>query len=116
MSPPDIARATGHSLEAVDNYLGTYGRIKVLLRKGFDVATICQVTGKAPRTIAQYLVIIENYHQELLNKENQKWLVTRRKKVQAARPLPKESMTPIVTALIKSQSSSKSSRKRGPKK
>jgi hypothetical protein len=26
MSPPDIARATGHGLAAVDNYLGTYQR------------------------------------------------------------------------------------------
>jgi hypothetical protein len=116
MSPPEIARATGHSLDAVDKYLGTYGRIKVLLRKGFDVATICQVTGKAPRTVAQYLVVIENYHPDLLSNENRKWLVTRRKKVQAVRPLPKGSITPMATALKKSQSSSKSSRKREPKK
>jgi len=40
MSPPDIARATGHTLAAVDNYLGTYDRVKVLLRRGFDVETI----------------------------------------------------------------------------
>ncbi len=67
MSPPDIARATGHTLAAVDNYLGTYERIKVLLRRGFDVETIGQVTGKAARTIAQYLVIIGSYHPDLLN-------------------------------------------------
>jgi hypothetical protein len=67
MSPPDIARATGHTLAAVDNYLGTYERIKVLLRRGFDVETIGQVTGKAARTIAQYLVIVECYHPDLVN-------------------------------------------------
>ncbi len=67
MSPPDIARATGHTLAAVDNYLGTYERIKVLLRRGFDVETIGHVTGKAARTIAQYLVIIGSYHPDLVN-------------------------------------------------
>ena len=88
MSPPDIARATGHSLEAVDNYLDMYGRIKVLLRRSFDVETICQVTGKAPRTIAQYLVIIECYHPKLLKKKHRDWLAARRKKVQHAESLP----------------------------
>jgi len=61
MSPPDIARATSHNLGSVDKYLGTYGRIKVLLRKGFDAQAICQVTGKGPRTVAQYLEIVDLY-------------------------------------------------------
>ena len=80
MSPPDIARTTGHTLGAVDNYLGAYDRIKVLLRKGFDVTTICQVTGKALRTVAQYLVIVEHYHPELLGDSHRNWLAQRRKK------------------------------------
>jgi Protein of unknown function (DUF1670) len=80
MSPPDIARATGHGLAAVDNYLGTYDRIKVLLRKGFDVPTICQVTGKAARTVAQYLVIVEQFHPELLTQSQRAWMNARRKK------------------------------------
>jgi len=80
MSPPDIARATGHTLQAVDNYLGTYDRIKVLLRRGFDVETISHVTGKAARTIAQYLVIVECYHPDLLQDSHRQWLVDRRKK------------------------------------
>ncbi|MGH2667732.1 MAG: DUF1670 domain-containing protein, partial [bacterium] len=66
MSPPDIARATGHGLAAVDNYLGTYDRIKVLLKRGFDTPTICQVTGRAARTVAEYLVIVERFHPQLL--------------------------------------------------
>jgi hypothetical protein len=111
MSPPDIARATGHSLDAVDNYLGTYGRIKVLLRKGFDVETICQVTGKAPRTVAQYLVIVENYHSKLLKRAHREWLAARRKKSKATRLLPKESATPIIEAL-----DGKRSRKKRPGK
>jgi len=79
MSPPDIARATGHTLQAVDNYLGTYERIKVLLLRGFDVPTISQVTGKALRTIAQYLVIVECYQPDLLQASHKQWMVDRRK-------------------------------------
>ena len=80
MSPPDIARATGHTLAAVDNYLGAYERVKVLLRKGFDVPTICQVTGKAARTIAQYLVIAEQFHPDLIGPEHRDWLTARRRR------------------------------------
>jgi len=86
MSPPDIARATGHTLAAVDNYLGTYDRIKVLLRKGFDVPTICQVTGKAIRTVAQYLAIVEQFHPELLDAAQRAWMDARRKKNGARLP------------------------------
>jgi hypothetical protein len=111
MSPPDIARATSHGLDAVDNYLGTYGRIKVLLRKGFDVETICQVTGKAPRTVAQYLVIVETYHPTLLKKAHRDWLVKRRNKIGATRPLPAESMEPVMDALDDKRSRKKKSGK-----
>lgn len=86
MSPPDIARATGHTLAAVDNYLGTYDRIKVLLRKGLDVPTICQVTGKAARTVAEYLVIVECYHPGLMDEKHREWLAQRRKKNYPALP------------------------------
>jgi hypothetical protein len=104
MSPPDIARATGHSLGSVDKYLGTYGRIKALLRKGFDAATICQVTGKGPRTVAQYLEIVDLYHAEHLSKEHRRWLARRRKKVRGVRYLPAESVDPMITALKKGES------------
>lgn len=99
MSPPDIARATGHSLEAVDNYLGVYDRIKVLLRKRMDVPTICQVTGKAPRTVAQYLVIVERFHPKLLNAGHLDWLIARRKKIGRASKLPAESVAPMLKTL-----------------
>jgi hypothetical protein len=105
MSPPDIARATGHTLAAVDNYLGVYDRIKVLLRKGLDVPTICQVTGRAARTVAQYLVIIEQFHPQLLRKTHREWLVERRKKShQAMLPSPAE-MAPMTKSLEKGGSS-----------
>jgi hypothetical protein len=101
MSPPDIARATGHTLGAVDNYLGTYERIKVLLRKGFDVPTICQVTGKAVRTVTHYLVIVELFHPDLLNREHREWMAARRKKVHRREFVPSETMTPMVRSLEK---------------
>ena len=98
MSPPDIARATGHTLAAVDNYLGAYDRIKVLLRKGMDVPTICQITGRAARTVAQYLVIIEQFHPELLSEKHQTWLRERTKKShQPVHPSPEE-MAPMTKA------------------
>jgi hypothetical protein len=100
-SPPDIARATGHSLEAVDNYLGVYDRIKVLLRKRMDAATICQVTGKALRTVAQYLVIVEQFHPRFLNQGHRDWLATRRKKAGGVKYLPTETMGPMLQSLEK---------------
>jgi hypothetical protein len=99
MSPPDIARATGHTLGAVDNYLGTYERIKVLLRKGFDVETICQVTGKAARTVAQYLVVVEAFQPKLLNREHREWMAARRKKADRAEFLPPETIAPMTETL-----------------
>lgn len=99
MSPPDIARATGHGLDAVDNYLGTYDRIKVLLKKGFDTPTICQVTGKAARTVAQYLVIVERFHPRLMDAEHRAWLAARRGR--NGHSLPAETMAPIMNRLAR---------------
>jgi hypothetical protein len=97
MSPPDIARATGHTLAAVDNYLGTYERIKVLLRRGFDVDTLGHVTGKAARTIAQYMAIVECYHPDLVQDSHRQWLAQRRKKAKlVAAP---ETLAPMTQSL-----------------
>lgn len=105
MSPPDIARATSHTLAAVDNYLGTYERIKVLLRRGFNVETIGHVTGKAARTIAQYLVIVECYHPDLVNDEHRRWLAGRRK--QMTQVAPRETLAPMVDSLEKGDTPTK---------
>ena len=40
---------------------------------------ISQVTGKALRTIAQYLVIVECYQPDLLQTSHHQWLIDRRK-------------------------------------
>ena len=105
MSPPDIARATGHTLASVDNYLGTYDRIKVLLRKGFDVPTICQAVGRAPRTVAQYLVIVETFNADLLDKPNRDWLIARRKRTKVESWLPPKPMESML-ASFKNQETS----------
>lgn len=101
MSPPDIARATGHTLAAVDNYLGAYHRIKVLLSKGMDVPTICQITARAARTVAQYLEIVEKFHPELLDEQHRAWLVERRKRChRSLHPTPEE-LAPMTKSLEK---------------
>jgi hypothetical protein len=99
MSPPDIARATGHTLAAVDNYLGNYDRIKVLLKKGFDAPTLCQVAGRAARTVAEYLMIVDRFHPQLLGSTHRDWLVARRKRAHEALPLDREASASIVTNL-----------------
>ena len=96
MSPPDIARATGHTLAAVDNYLGTYDRIKTLLKKSFDVPTICQVTGRAARTVAEYLVIVERFHPQLLGAGHRDWLVARRKRAHESQALDRDATATMV--------------------
>ena len=105
MSPPDIARETGHTLAAVDNYLGAYDRIKVLLRKGLDVPTICHVTGRAARTVAEYLVIIEQFHPELLSETHRSWLVMRRKRQHRGMSLRPQDMAPMTKNLEEGGSS-----------
>jgi hypothetical protein len=99
MSPPDIARATGHTLASVDNYLGSYERIKVLLRKGFDAPTICQVTGRAARTVAQYLTIVEHYHPDIVTHEHREWLASRRKRSGQKKAPPPEAMAPMLKTM-----------------
>ena len=99
MSPPDIARATGHGLAAVDNYLGAYDRIKVLLKKGFDVPTIAQVTGRAARTVAQYLEIVERFHPALLGPGHREWMAARRKPSHRGLPLDRETGASMVKNL-----------------
>jgi hypothetical protein len=107
MSPPDIARVTSHTLASVDNYLSVYDRIKVLLRKGLDVATVCQAVGKAPRTVAQYLVIIERFHPDLLDEKSREWLEGRRKRINARRQLPQEVLAPMLESFKKGRTQSK---------
>ena len=44
------------------------------------------MTGKAARTVAQYLVIVESYHPDLLQDSHHHWLASRRKKKKKVAP------------------------------
>jgi DNA-binding CsgD family transcriptional regulator len=65
MAPPDIARATNHSLEAVDRYIKDYERVKVLLSKELTVAEISHTIGRGERTVIEYRDIARKFHPEL---------------------------------------------------
>lgn len=65
LAPPDIARMTAHSLEAVDRYIKDYERVKVLLRKGLSVTEISHVIGRGLRTVLQYHEIALEFHPDL---------------------------------------------------
>jgi len=70
IAPPDIARQTSHSLEAVDRYISDYERVKMLLRKGADVKEISQLIGRGLRTVKEYERIALLYHPELATRKS----------------------------------------------
>jgi hypothetical protein len=63
-APPDIARLTNHSLEAVDRYIKDYERVKVLLNKGLDLTEISHAIGRGMRTVREYYAIIRELRPE----------------------------------------------------
>jgi len=65
MAPPDIARATEHSLQAVDRYIKDYERVKVLLGKGLTVPEISHAIGKGERTVLEYRNIVLEFHPDM---------------------------------------------------
>jgi len=69
VAPPDIARQTGHSLEAVDRYISDYGRVKLLLRKGAHVREISRLIGRGLRTVKEYERLTALYHPHLVCKK-----------------------------------------------
>jgi hypothetical protein len=66
IAPPDIARITSHSLEAVDRYIKDYERVKVLLSKGLTVDEISHAIGRGRRTVLQYHKIMLEFHPDLI--------------------------------------------------
>lgn len=66
VAPPDIARITGHSLEAVDRYIKDYERVKVLLDKGLTANEISHAIGRGLRTVLQYHEIVIEFHPDLV--------------------------------------------------
>lgn len=65
MAPPDVARATNHSLEAVDRYIKDYERVKVLLDKGLTVQEISHAIDRGERTVIEYRDIVLEFHSAL---------------------------------------------------
>jgi hypothetical protein len=65
VAPPDIARLTEHSLEAVDRYIKDYERVKVLLGKELTLTEISHAIGRGRRTVLQYHKIVLEFHPEL---------------------------------------------------
>lgn len=65
VAPPDIARITGHSLEAVDRYIKDYERVEVLLGKGLSATEISHAIGRGQRTVLQYCEIALEFHPDL---------------------------------------------------
>jgi hypothetical protein len=70
IAPPDIARQTGHSLEAVDRYISDYERVKMLLRKGANVKEVSQLIGRGLRTVKEYERITTLYHPEIATRKS----------------------------------------------
>src|SRR6056297_894229 len=64
VQPPDIARKTEHSLNAVDRYIKDYERVKFLIRRGISTTQIKHMTGRGASVIKQYRKLIERYHPE----------------------------------------------------
>lgn len=65
--PPDIARATRHSLKSVERYLTDYERVRMLLKQGVAVEQLSSLIGRGPRVIQEYVDIARQYHAELFS-------------------------------------------------
>jgi hypothetical protein len=71
IAPPDIARSTDHSLEAVDRYIKDYERVKVLLSKALSVTEISHAIGRGRRTVLQYYQIAVEFHPALASADQE---------------------------------------------
>lgn len=65
VAPPDIARRTYHSLEAVDRYIKDYERVKFLRRKGLKKEEISRSINRGKGLVEKYLQILKRYHPEI---------------------------------------------------
>ena len=71
VQPPDIVRKTNHSQQAVDRYIKDYERVKFLVRRGIEPGQIQHMTGRGKSVIEQYIEIIEHYHPDHGNDEEE---------------------------------------------
>lgn len=67
VSPPDVARETGHSLKSVERYLQDYERVKMLLKRGLSVEEIGPLIDRGRHVVLEYVKIVNQYHPELID-------------------------------------------------
>lgn len=60
LTTPDIAARTYHSKQAVDRYIGSFERVRLLAAK-FEKEELPLLTGMSERLIAQYLALLEEH-------------------------------------------------------
>jgi hypothetical protein len=70
LEPPDIARASGHSVKSVERYLQDYERVRMLLKRGMAAEDISTVIGRGVRVVLEYVELARQYHPELFAGEN----------------------------------------------
>ena len=57
--PPEIARATDHSLEAVEHYLRDFALVRELAPR-YDATAISHLTGRGVRLVGEYLALLDD--------------------------------------------------------
>jgi len=62
ISPADIVLKTSHSQSAVDRYIKQYDQIKRLLKKGLDVKSIKEITGRTLKVVNEYVKLYGDLH------------------------------------------------------
>jgi hypothetical protein len=67
IAPPDIARFTNHSLDAVDRYIKDYERVKILLNKGLNLTEISHAIGRGIRTVREYYKIVREIYPDQIS-------------------------------------------------
>jgi len=65
--PATVAKETNHSQRAVDRYLKDYNRVKTVYEQNQDIAFIHLATGIAKHVIKQYINILKNENEQILN-------------------------------------------------
>jgi transposase len=70
LEAPDIARASGHSVNSVERYLQDYERVRMLLKRKMSVEDISTAIGRGKRVVLEYVELAREYHPELLEGEN----------------------------------------------
>jgi hypothetical protein len=69
LEPPDIARATGHSVKSVERYLQDYERVRMLLKRGMAIEDISTTIGRGVRVVVEYVELAREYHPVLFGDE-----------------------------------------------